>query len=103
MPGVFEHFAFLLKNDVFSTGLLVGVVNQYDLQRILQQLVTSRLYRRSPAVKARYRLAKLPTPPQYFLPARRETQRSFEIIRQAAMPGSSQTMFLTSKTARIIV
>jgi hypothetical protein len=41
VPSVLEHSAFLLKNDVFASGLLVGVVNEYDLQRILQRFCTS--------------------------------------------------------------
>jgi hypothetical protein len=36
MPGVFEHLPLLLKNGVFPSGLLVGVVNQYDLQSFLR-------------------------------------------------------------------
>jgi hypothetical protein len=33
VAGVFEHLPLLLKNRVLPSGLLVGVVNQYDLQR----------------------------------------------------------------------
>jgi hypothetical protein len=38
---MFQHLPFLLKDCIFPSGLLVGVVNQYDLQRILRSVFRS--------------------------------------------------------------
>jgi hypothetical protein len=41
VAGMFQHLPFLLKDRILPSGLLVGVVNQYDLQRILRSWCTS--------------------------------------------------------------
>lgn len=43
MPSLLEHSPLLLKNGVFPSGLLVGVVNEYDLQRTLRSSSMPRL------------------------------------------------------------
>jgi hypothetical protein len=35
MPGFLEHLGFLLENDVFAPGLLIGVMNEEYFQRKL--------------------------------------------------------------------
>jgi hypothetical protein len=38
MPGFLEHLGFLLENDVFAPGLLIGVMNEEYFQRKLSPL-----------------------------------------------------------------
>jgi hypothetical protein len=40
VSGLLQHVLLLLKNNVFTSRLLIGIVNEYDLHGILQRTGT---------------------------------------------------------------